>query len=191
MTSPNRKKKLKRKKENHVLLVDIPNQSRVPCREEESRRMKHLVDISAKLRDNITDPLNAILDTSESGDDEKASGEMDDDESESDDSFNLNSLPKPLKFPRLKHRNRDSMKLQPRSSNQKAMKQKDRTPWLDYETDNLKMGVKTYGVGKWSRILQHYDFLPCRTSISLKDKWRNLVKWETKFGALTDDQQWC
>jgi hypothetical protein len=36
--------------------------------------------------------------------------------------------------------------------------------------------VEKIGKGKWEKILSHYDFLPQRTAIDLKDKWRNLEK---------------
>ena len=43
------------------------------------------------------------------------------------------------------------------------------------EVNNLREGVKQFGVGKWSVILKHYKFND-RSSVDLKDKWRNLVK---------------
>lgn len=44
----------------------------------------------------------------------------------------------------------------------------------DEEVNNLREGVKQYGVGKWSLILKHYKFND-RTSVDLKDKWRNMM----------------
>jgi hypothetical protein len=46
--------------------------------------------------------------------------------------------------------------------------------WSVKETEQLLKGVKQFGPGKWKKILDHYDFAPHRTSVSLKDKWRNL-----------------
>lgn len=42
------------------------------------------------------------------------------------------------------------------------------------ETEYLEAGIKTFGFGKWSEILKAYPFHPNRTSMSLKDKARNL-----------------
>ncbi|CAH3192094.1 unnamed protein product [Porites evermanni] len=47
--------------------------------------------------------------------------------------------------------------------------------WTDKETKWLKDGVKTYGEGNWAVILDAYNFVG-RTSVHLKDKWRNLQK---------------
>lgn len=46
--------------------------------------------------------------------------------------------------------------------------------WTYAETENLLKGVKKFGIGKWKEILKHYEFSSHRTSVSLKDKWRNL-----------------
>ena len=48
------------------------------------------------------------------------------------------------------------------------------TVWSHAETENLLKGVKMFGVGKWSIILNHFEFASHRTKVSLKDKWRNL-----------------
>ncbi|KAI0567605.1 kinesin-like protein KLP2 isoform X1 [Gracilaria domingensis] len=48
--------------------------------------------------------------------------------------------------------------------------------WSTREVDALLAGVRTYGVGKWARILRHSPvFNGVRTSVDLKDKWRNLT----------------
>lgn len=47
--------------------------------------------------------------------------------------------------------------------------------WTDKETKWLIDGVKTYGEGNWAVILDAYNFVG-RTSVHLKDKWRNLQK---------------
>lgn len=41
---------------------------------------------------------------------------------------------------------------------------------------NLVKGVEVFGVGKWASILERFSFGPYRDSVSLKDKWRNMVK---------------
>lgn len=48
----------------------------------------------------------------------------------------------------------------------------------DEERDALVDGVIIYGTGHWATILDRYTtiFAPGRTSVDLKDKWRNLVK---------------
>lgn len=42
------------------------------------------------------------------------------------------------------------------------------------ETEYLQAGITKFGAGQWKVILRFYPFHPCRTSISLKDKARNM-----------------
>jgi hypothetical protein len=46
--------------------------------------------------------------------------------------------------------------------------------WNEEETKLLIEGVKRYGVGNWSTLLQNMEL--SRSSISCRDKWRRLVK---------------
>jgi hypothetical protein len=48
-----------------------------------------------------------------------------------------------------------------------------RMPWTEQEKDKLERGVKQYGP-KWTQILLLGGFHECRTTMDLKDKWRNL-----------------
>ncbi|XP_056306374.1 LOW QUALITY PROTEIN: telomeric repeat-binding factor 1 [Danio aesculapii] len=50
-----------------------------------------------------------------------------------------------------------------------------RKKWTDVEDRKLKAGVKKHGVGKWSKILNDFDF-DNRTTVNLKDRWRVLKK---------------
>uniref|UniRef100_A0A673APJ6 Uncharacterized protein n=1 Tax=Sphaeramia orbicularis TaxID=375764 RepID=A0A673APJ6_9TELE len=47
--------------------------------------------------------------------------------------------------------------------------------WTAQLDKYLKDGVRRHGLGKWSRILQDYDF-EGRTGVMLKDRWRILMK---------------
>jgi hypothetical protein len=47
--------------------------------------------------------------------------------------------------------------------------------WSEEEVQNLKAGVARFGAGKWKTILSFYNFNN-RTTVDLKDKWRNLCK---------------
>lgn len=48
--------------------------------------------------------------------------------------------------------------------------------WSQREVDALLAGVRAHGVGKWAAILRHSQvFNGVRTSVDLKDKWRNLT----------------
>ena len=51
--------------------------------------------------------------------------------------------------------------------------------FTEEEVNNLKEGVKQFGVGQWSVILKHYEFNN-RTSVDLKDKWRNILRKEKR-----------
>jgi len=48
----------------------------------------------------------------------------------------------------------------------------------DYEVANLVDGVEKFNgqPQRWRKILMTYNFNPRRTSVDLKDKWRNIVK---------------
>ena len=47
-------------------------------------------------------------------------------------------------------------------------------PWTEQEKETLEKGVKQYGP-KWTQILLQGGFHECRTTMDLKDKWRNLT----------------
>ncbi|KAG7597368.1 SANT/Myb domain [Arabidopsis suecica] len=60
---------------------------------------------------------------------------------------------------------------------QSAIRRKLHRAWTVSEVEKLVEGVSKYGVGKWSDI-KRLSFSPYthRTSVDLKDKWRNLQK---------------
>ena len=53
-----------------------------------------------------------------------------------------------------------------------------RVRWSEAEVENLRHGVERHeGLpNMWATILSKYEFHPYRTSVDLKDKWRNLNK---------------
>jgi hypothetical protein len=63
------------------------------------------------------------------------------------------------------------------SPNRPAPKRRrGKVPFSEQEVVNLRAGVRRFGIGSWKKILDYYDFEPRRTSVDLKDKWRNLEK---------------
>ncbi|XP_059288593.1 uncharacterized protein LOC132041936 [Lycium ferocissimum] len=58
-----------------------------------------------------------------------------------------------------------------------GMRRKHHRPWTINEVVKLVEGVARYGAGRWSEIKQlAFASCPYRTSVDLKDKWRNLLK---------------
>ena len=53
-----------------------------------------------------------------------------------------------------------------------------RVRWSETEVENLRYGVERHDglPNMWATILSKYEFHLCRTSVDLKDKWRNLNK---------------
>jgi chemotaxis protein histidine kinase CheA len=58
-----------------------------------------------------------------------------------------------------------------------STKKRKKTPFTDEEVDNLKAGVAKFGEGSWTTILKNYQFDDSRTGTSLRDKYRNLKKY--------------
>ena len=60
----------------------------------------------------------------------------------------------------------------------RGRRQKPNTRWSEEETALLVDAVCVRGTGSWADILEQHRaaFHPTRSSIDLKDKWRNLVK---------------
>ena len=51
---------------------------------------------------------------------------------------------------------------------------KSRVRFSKREVENLLEGVKRFGVGKWAKIANHYEFHESRTNVHLKDKYRTM-----------------
>lgn len=74
----------------------------------------------------------------------------------------------------VKYRRRESLELPKRIRYRASSGVKH--PWTEKEVANLLKGVETFGRGQWAIILKSYSFGPYRDSVSLKDKWRNMLK---------------
>ncbi|KAJ0229009.1 TRF-like 6 [Hirschfeldia incana] len=58
-----------------------------------------------------------------------------------------------------------------------GLRRKHHRAWTLSEVTQLVEGVSTYGAGKWSEIKKlSFSSYPHRTSVDLKDKWRNLLR---------------
>lgn len=83
----------------------------------------------------------------------------------------LRSAQKPKKFKNLGGKDEEPPK------KAKGGKKGGRVFWTDREIMYLKKGVQEDGLrGQWAEILARYPFQDCRSSVDLKDKWRNLEK---------------
>mmetsp|Transcript_26959 Transcript_26959/g.37498 ORF Transcript_26959/g.37498 Transcript_26959/m.37498 type:complete len:621 (+) Transcript_26959:73-1935(+) len=62
-------------------------------------------------------------------------------------------------------------------SQKKKKQRRKRIFWTTMEETHLRLGVREFGTGKWAKILQKYgNIFKNRTSVDLKDKWRNISK---------------
>lgn len=61
--------------------------------------------------------------------------------------------------------------------NQPPQKRQRKRMWSKEEEEAVAAGVKRHGVGNWSKILKDYEaVLVGRSSVNVKDKWRNMNK---------------
>lgn len=75
----------------------------------------------------------------------------------------------------VQHQRKESLKSKP-SISKHPYSSRRKHFWSLEEMSNLREGVEKYGVGNWVSILENFRFQPYRNNVSLKDKWRNLVK---------------
>ncbi|TVU30529.1 hypothetical protein EJB05_22159, partial [Eragrostis curvula] len=62
------------------------------------------------------------------------------------------------------------------SLNRVCASRKNNSRWTQEEVELLVKGISEYGIGKWTEMKAKYFSLSIRTSVNLKDKWRNLLK---------------
>ncbi|XP_064602292.1 telomeric repeat-binding factor 2-like [Liolophura sinensis] len=67
---------------------------------------------------------------------------------------------------------RRSLQMSPESNTSRC---RSRVKWSEQEVKQLRQGVKRFGKGQWAKIRDAYPFNG-RTSVDLKDKWRNIEK---------------
>ena len=48
--------------------------------------------------------------------------------------------------------------------------------WTAEEAGYVREGVKKFGYGNWKKILGAYPFKSCRSSVDIRDKWRNIQR---------------
>ena len=70
------------------------------------------------------------------------------------------------------------------TESQPSEKKQRRVGWSKEEEKNLVDGVAMYGEGNWAIILRNFEFHGCRDSVSLKDKWRNIVNKRLRTKAM-------
>uniref|UniRef100_A0A0E0ISM0 Uncharacterized protein n=1 Tax=Oryza nivara TaxID=4536 RepID=A0A0E0ISM0_ORYNI len=60
--------------------------------------------------------------------------------------------------------------------NKRCRLRKNNDHWTIKEVTNLVQGVSKHGVGRWTELKRDFFSTSIRTSVHLKDKWRNLLK---------------
>lgn len=82
---------------------------------------------------------------------------------------------------RIRLRSPETKKLSPLKEYEpkKITKRRKKKKWSQWEEDNLRTGIKLIGEGNWKSILRSYAFDE-RTEVDLKDKWRNLKRYESQ-----------
>ena len=75
---------------------------------------------------------------------------------------------------------RRAQSLQPSTSwpSPPVVKRRHRVFWSQQEEELLRKGVRKFGAGNWKQILRAYPFNSVRTTVCLKDKWRNIMNKE-------------
>lgn len=48
--------------------------------------------------------------------------------------------------------------------------------WTRFEEENIIKGIGEFGEGNWKDILLAYEFQSGRTTVDIKDKWRNMAR---------------
>ena len=79
------------------------------------------------------------------------------------------------RLPPVSHRIRHSL-LSDTKKQARSKSKKRRILWTAEEQDYLRKGVQRFGVGRWKAIMKTYPFNRCRSTVDLKDKWRNMMK---------------
>jgi len=143
-------------------------------------RSREMITFRSRRKTRSTRPLN------EARDDAKVvsfdAGELediDDNDEDEDEAPALPAIPvakkgsKP-KLTKLKKGGKATTRTLKVIKNATGARQRHR--WTDEEVGMLEEGAKKFGEGRWIYILGCYDFNPSRTSVDLKDKWRNIAK---------------
>ncbi|KAG2548787.1 uncharacterized protein LOC120648608 [Panicum virgatum] len=60
--------------------------------------------------------------------------------------------------------------------NREYITRKNNSRWTAKEVELLVQGVSKFGVGRWTELKKKYFKTSIRTSVHLKDKWRNLLR---------------
>ncbi|KAL9655498.1 hypothetical protein ABK040_002166 [Willaertia magna] len=120
--------------------------------------------------------INKIL--ADTDDEEESSSEQEEDTIEFSEDEEQPNIP-PRSLSQRSNASNGSVKSTSNSSNSSNTTGRSKIFWTLEEVDALKKGVKRFGEGSWGAILAAYKnvFNPKRNSISLRDKWRNLVSY--------------
>eukprot|EP01137_Pigoraptor_chileana_P009116 Opistho-2@56924 len=164
-----------------------------------AQRVKQLISLSKSLKGKGKDPLDDISKGSPRKGVKRGRQEVDDEEAVGDSDAETQkqtqqakkptaaSTPRPQLASPVRANNNNNAPGTPRSaaaaspaSAQRGLNasgSRARRPWTSQEVDCLRRGVAEKGLGQWSQIRTAYlNVLASRTSVDIKDKWRNMVK---------------
>jgi len=161
-------------------------------RQDAQAQLQKLQKSTNKLMSKVRDPLREIiipkkrdlLGPRPSAQTIDFSEEREDEIKETDDEASNEGLPE---HPQISNFRPSPIKAKLKSVYIEPLRKRVR--WSLEETDQLLMGIKEFGCGKWKEIKDQFQFHPTRRPIDLKDRWRTLQRQADRIADQFQDQR--